>query len=248
MTWLVLTLTLRQLLGQRRVLFLAAVAALPLVAAIIARASSAGVEASEYTADVVAVVLYGLIVTALLPLTAVLLSTAALGSEIEDGTIVYLLSKPSERWRILTGKLLAAWGATTAIVVASALVGGVVALAGKDEWSILGGFVVALAVGSLAYSSLFLMLSLFTSRALLAGISYAFIWEGVITNFAPGVQRFSIREYTASIAEAVGDPAPWVFEAELGTTYSVILVVVVTAVAAALAVRRLSQFQLSGEA
>ncbi len=245
MTWLVLTLTLRQLLGQRRVLFLAAVAALPLVAAIIYRASSGETEAAEFAAGVV---LYGLIVTVLLPLTAVLLSTAALGGEIEDGTIVYLLSKPAERWRILAGKLLAAWGATTGIVVASALVGGVVALAGEDEWAILGGFVVALAVGSLAYSSLFLMLSLFTSRALLAGISYAFIWEGVITNFAPGVQRFSIREYTASIAEAVADPAPWIFEADLGTTYSVILVAIVTALAAALAVRRLSRFELSGEA
>ena len=245
MTWLVLTLTLRQLLGQRRVLFLAAVAALPLVAAIIYRASSGETEAAEFAAGVV---LYGLIVTVLLPLTAVLLSTAALGSEIEDGTIVYLLSKPAERWRILAGNLLAAWGATTGIVVASALVGGVVALAGEDEWAVLGGFVVALAVGSLAYSSLFLMLSLFTSRALLAGISYAFIWEGVITNFAPGVQRFSIREYTASIAEAVADPAPWVFEADLGTTYSVILVAIVTALAAALAVRRLSRFELSGEA
>ena len=245
MTWLVLTLTLRQLLGQRRVLFLAAVAALPLVAAIIYRASSGETEAAEFAAGVV---LYGLIVTVLLPLTAVLLSTAAFGSEIEDGTIIYLLSKPSERWRILAGKLLAAWGATTAIAVASALVGGVVALAGEDDWGILGGFVVALAIGSLAYSSLFLMLSLFTSRALLTGIAYAFIWEGVITNFAPGVQRFSIREYTASIAEAVADPAPWVFEADLGTTYSIILVVIVTGVAAALAVRRLSRFELSGEA
>ena len=132
------------------------------------------------------------------------------------------------------------------IVLASALVGSVVALVGEADWSILGGFLIALAAGSLAYSSLFVMLSLFTSRALLAGIAYAFIWEGVITNFAPGVQRFSIREYTASIAEAAGDISPWVFEAELGLTYSVILVVVVTAVAAGLAVVRLARFELSG--
>lgn len=242
MTWLVLTLTLRQLLGQRRTLFLAAVAALPLVAAIIYRASGGEGDAAEFAAEVV---LYGLIVTALLPLTAVLLSTAAIGSEIEDGTIVYLLSKPVERWRILAGKLLAAWGATAVIVLASALVGTVVALAGEGGWSILGGFLIALAAGSLAYSSLFVMLSLFTSRALLAGIAYAFIWEGVITNFAPGVQRFSIREFTASIAEAAADTEPWVFDADLGITYSVILVVVVTAVASGLAVVRLARYELS---
>ena len=82
--------------------------------------------------------LYGFIVTGLLPLTAVLLATAAIGSEIEDGTIVYLLAKPAERWRIVAGKLLAAWGATTVIVLASAVVGGVVALAGGSDWRVLG--------------------------------------------------------------------------------------------------------------
>ena len=241
---LVLTLTLRQLLGQKRVLFLGAVALLPLVAAIIYRASSSDVIAAEFTAQVV---LYGLVVTALLPLTAVLLATAALGSEIEDGTIVYLLAKPAERWRIVAGKLLAAWGATAVVVLGSALVGGAVALAGEGDWRVLGGFLLALVAGSLAYSSLFVMLSLFTSRALIAGLVYAFIWEGVITNFAPGVQRFSIREYTASIAEAAADTQPWVFDADLGITFSAILAVVVTAVATALAAWRLSRFEL-GEA
>ena len=241
---LVLMLTLRQLLGQKRTLFLGAVALLPLVAAIIFRAADSDAVAAEFAAEVV---LYGLIVTALLPLTAVLLATAAIGNEIEDGTIVYLLAKPAERWRIVAGKLLAAWGATTAIVVGSAVVGGAVALAGADDWGVLGGFVIALAVGSLAYSSLFMLLSVLTSRALLVGLAYAFIWEGVITNFAPGVQRFSIREYTASVAEAAADTNPWVFEADLGITYSIILIVVVTVVAAGLAVRRLSRFEL-GEA
>ncbi len=244
MIHLVLMLTLRQLLGQKRTLFLGAVALLPLVAAIIYRAADSNTVAAEFAAEVV---LYGLIVTALLPLTAVLLATAAIGNEIEDGTIVYLLAKPAERWRIVAGKLLAAWGATTVIVVASGVLGGAVALAGADDWGVLGGFVIALAVGSLAYSSLFMLLSVLTSRALFVGLVYAFIWEGVITNFAPGVQRFSIREYTASVAEAAADTNPWVFEADLGITYSIILIVVVTVVAAGLAVRRLSRFEL-GEA
>ena len=43
----------------------------------------------------------------------------------------------------------------------------------------------------------------------------------------------------------MGDTSPWVFDADLGTTYSVILIAVVTVVAAGLAVRRLSRFELS---
>lgn len=243
MTALVLTLTLRQLLGQKRTLFLAAVGLLPVLAAIIFRAAAdADASADEFAAQVV---LNALVINILLPLTALVLATAALGSEIEDGTIVYLLSKPVERWRIVAGKLLAAWGATAILVLASAVISGIVTLAGEGESRILAGFVVAVAAGSLAYSSVFVLLSLVTSRALFVGLAYAFIWEAVITNFAPGVQRFSIREFTASVAEAVGDTSPWVFDADLGTTYSVILIVVVTVVAAGLAVRRLSRFELS---
>ena len=40
------------------------------------------------------VLLDGLVVTTLLPLAALVYGTAALGAEIEDGTAVYLLSKP----------------------------------------------------------------------------------------------------------------------------------------------------------
>ncbi len=242
MTVLVLRLTLRQLLGQKRTLALAALGLLPLLAAIIFRAGDASGEPDEFAAKFL---LNALIVNALLPLTALLLATSAIGSEVEDGTIVYLLAKPVERWRIVAGKLIAAWGATAIIVLASAAVSGAVALAGESGWRVLGGFAVALAVGSLAYSSLFVMLSLVTSRALFVGLGYVFLWELVITNFAPGVQRFSIREFTASIAEAAGDISPWIFDADLGTTYSAILIAVVTVVASGLAVRRLSRFEFN---
>ena len=103
------------------------------------------------------------------------------------------------------------------LVLASAVIGGLLTLAGEGDTRIVGGFVIAIAVGSMAYSSVFVLLSLVTSRALFVGLAYAFIWEAVITNFAPGVQRFSIREFTASIAEAAADTSPWVFEADLGT-------------------------------
>ena len=47
-----------------------------------------------------------------------------LGAEIEDGTAVYLLSKPIARSRIIVAKLLAAWTLTTATVLSSGLVAG----------------------------------------------------------------------------------------------------------------------------
>ena len=235
----------RQLLGQRRVILPVLVALGPVLIAVIVRAVADG---DMPAAEVAANILTGTVALIVLPLTTIILATSALGSEIEDGTAVYLLAKPVARWRILAGKLLAAWGASAAIVLAAAAVSGAVLLAGESGWNVLGGFVVALLAGSFAYCALFLMLSLLTTRALLAGIAYVTVWEGVITNFAPGVQRASIREYTLGIADLVSGAPASVIDANLGGVLSLILMAAVSAIAVAIAARRLARFQLSGEA
>ena len=45
-----------------------------------------------------------LVVRTVMPLVALIVGTAALGSEIEDGTAVYLMVKPIARWRIVAGQ------------------------------------------------------------------------------------------------------------------------------------------------
>ena len=40
-----------------------------------------------------------------MPLVALILGTAAIGSEIDDGTAVYLMIKPIPRWRIALAKI-----------------------------------------------------------------------------------------------------------------------------------------------
>ena len=244
-TLLVAAMGARQLLGQRRVILPALVALGPVLIAVVVRAVADG---DTPAAEVAANILTGTVALIVLPLTTLFLAASALGSEIEDGTAVYLLAKPVARWRILAGKLLAAWGASAVIVLAPAAVSGAVLLAGESGWNVLGGFVVALLAGSFAYCALFLMLSLLTTRVLLAGIFYVTVWEGVITNFAPGVQRASIREYTLGIADFVSGAPASVIDANLGGVLSLILMAAVSAIAVAIAARRLARFQLSGEA
>ena len=70
----------------------------------------------------------GLIMTAVLPLTALLYGTSVLGDELEDGTAIYLLTKPIPRWQILLPKLIAPWLLTSLLVVASTVVSGVIAI------------------------------------------------------------------------------------------------------------------------
>src|ERR1044072_689602 len=91
---------LRGLLGRRRTLLLVLLAGLPVLIALLVRISGGRPDADR--------VLDTLVVRTVMPLVALILGTAAIGSEIEDGTAVYLMIKPIPRWRIALAKGLVA--------------------------------------------------------------------------------------------------------------------------------------------
>ncbi len=47
-------------------------------------------------------------------------------------------------------------------------------------------------------------LSVFTSRALLLGLAYTLIWEGVLSGLLEGTKFLSIRQATLGLAAALG--------------------------------------------
>lgn len=239
---LVYGLTLRELIGQKRSLLLVAFAVLPVFLAVVFRLSSPDETPQRLAA---AVLLSGFVVHLVLPLTALVFGTAALGSEFEEGTAVYLLSKPIARWKLIAGKLLAAWTATAAVVCTTAVVAGTVVLAGERQEGIIPAFAVAVAFGSLAYVAIFLALTTVTGRALIIGLVYVFVWEAIFSSFAPGTQLFSVREYTLGIAEMLASTPARTFEAELGPYESTLLLAGVFAIATGLAVDRLSRYELT---
>ncbi len=241
MIGIIATLTLRQLVGRGRTILMGLLALLPVLLAVVYRLGGEDVDQPRWVAQVL---FEGLIVTTLLPLTALVYGTAALGAEIEDGTAVYLLAKPVPRSQIILGKLLAAWGLTSATVLASALVAGAIGLAGAPGRGLLVGFGIGLVSGSLLYSALFVMLSVVTSRALIAGLVYVFIWEGLINGLFAGTRLLSVRHYTLSIAGIFVDLPKSVFEAKLGPVVAVVLMIVLAGASVWYAIRRLERFEI----
>ncbi len=65
-----------------------------------------------------------LVIRTLLPLVALVFGTAALGSELDDGTAVYLLAKPIARWRIVAAKVIVAAGLAAAVTAPAAFIAG----------------------------------------------------------------------------------------------------------------------------
>jgi ABC-2 type transport system permease protein len=236
----ILVLTLRQLAGRKSTLLLLGLAAIPVLLAVVFRLSDPDVDPERWTARVL---LNGLVVTAVLPLTALLLGTTALGDEIEDGTVVYLLTKPIARWQILLPKAAAAWLLTAALVVPSTLLAGFIALQG-EAMSIVWGFAAGVTAAALAYALIFVLLSVSTSRALISGLVYVFIWEGVITGIFTGTRYLSIRDDALGIADAIAATDASNFNAYVGGTTAVVAMAIVILVAALLANRRLQRLEV----
>ncbi|MGH2609240.1 MAG: ABC transporter permease [Tepidiformaceae bacterium] len=240
----IIQVTARQVLGRRRTLLMLAGAALPILIAVLYTFNNGGPDdpsPERFTANTL---MGGLVTYLVLPIVAAVFGTAVLGAEIEEGTAVYLLSKPISRAQIVVSKLLVAWLATVVVVVPAAAIAAVVALEGRDGDGISLAFAVALTAGSLAYSAFFVLLSIVTSRALIVGLLYAFIWEGVVTNLFDGTRLLSIREFTLSIADALTSVRASAFEADLGPMQGVLLTAAVIVGATAYASRRLERFEI----
>jgi ABC-2 type transport system permease protein len=228
-------ITLRALLGRRRTLLLVLLAALPIGLAILARLGG-GVPDVPAALD-------ALVVRIVLPLVALVLGTAALGSEIEDGTAVYILTKPISRLHIVVAKVAVAGLLTALLVGPSALITGLLMDGGADGRAATLAITPAVIIGSVVYAAAFVTVSAITSRALVVGLVYTVIWEGVLAGILVGTKIFSIREAVLGIARAL-DPDG--FESGLEPVQALLLAVVVVIGGTVLAARRLAVHEVRG--
>jgi ABC-2 type transport system permease protein len=243
MNWTVARLTLRQLLGRRRVLLLLLLAALLLAVAVIYRLTgSEGQRAEIFTSRLLSD--FGL--ATLMPLVALLLGTATLGAEIEDGTAIYLLAKPISRATILFTKLAIAAVGSVLLTALPIFLAGAITGAGLDNGIALA-FAVAAAVGSLIYCAIFVALSLVTGRALIFGLLYVLVWEGLLAGLFAGTRTFSVRQQSLAIADALTEAPARVLSAQLDLTTAIVIGGVLLVGATALAIRRLRRFEIAGE-
>ncbi|MFG3557591.1 MULTISPECIES: ABC transporter permease subunit [unclassified Micromonospora] len=230
-TWI----TARGLFGRRRFLLLLPLPLVLLGLAILCR--SLGVDPGQWGPPV----LVGLGLAVVLPVVALIIGTGVLGAEIDDGTVVHILTKPLPRWQIVLPKLAVAAGVTAATVAVPLYVAGVLA----DSVRLGLALAFAAALGALAYSALFLALSLVTRRPVLLGLVYVLIWEGLLGNFVSGTKVLSIQQYVIALADRL---AP---SGLLETTVSVPVASVMTALVSVgftvLAIDRLRSFSVAGE-
>ncbi len=227
--------TLRGLLGRRRTLLLVLLAGLPVLIALLIRLSGGNPNADR--------LLDTFVVRAIMPLIALVVGTAAVGSEVEDGTAVYLMIKPIPRWQIALAKAIVAAGLTVALVVPSVVISGLLLGSRTDVGTTILAYSLATFVGGSAYAVAFMTLSTITSRALLVGLGYTLIWEGVLAGLLEGTKFLSIRQATLGLTASFGVRVPG---EPLVPLVSAAVLIVVLVGGLVLATWRLSRFEIRG--
>ncbi len=233
-------LTIRGMLGRRRALLLFVLPAVLLAVAILARVL-AGPE-PELARDMLGPFAF----STLLPLLALITGTGVIGSEIDDGTIMYVLAKPISRTSIVLAKLAVAIGIVLAFGSLPILLSGLITanqFAGPTY-----AFTVASVLAGIGYCAVFLLLAVVSRHAVVFGLLYAVIWETTIAQTVPGVQAASIQQWALATTELlVGDHAARAgIDAAVGGIGLPLLAGVVVG-ATWLAIRRLRVLRITGD-
>lgn len=172
--------------------------------------------------------------TPLVPIVALVFAAASLGDMRDDGTLVYLWLRPMDRWPVAVGAWLASITVSLPLTIVPLGLASVLVDGGAE---LVTATVVACLVGVVAYAALFVLLGLLVRNAIVWGLGYVLVWEGIVAGYGNIPARMSVRGYTRSIITSrtgvdldLGD---------LSLAPSVIVPVTAAVVALAFAARRL---------
>tara|TARA_B100001971_G_C18114382_1_gene495993 strand:+ start:218 stop:973 length:756 start_codon:yes stop_codon:yes gene_type:complete len=140
--------------------------------------------------------------------------SSILRSDLEDNSIITILTSPLDRRLIFFGYLISLYFGVIVVMLILTSVGPLTlfALVGIPTGAIdlYIKVCVLVIIGSIVYSSLYLTVSLITKKVIYFGLFYAFIWEGFVSFIPGGIGDFTIRHYIRSIRSS------WIEHGEFG--------------------------------
>lgn len=231
-------LTYRALLGRRRALILFALPLLLIVISVAVRALSGADD------QVASDLLGGFALATMVPIIGVIAGTGAIGPEIDDGSVLYLLSKPVKRPTIIVTKLTVAIAVTMAFSALPTFIAGMI-LNGNGQ-QIAVAYTIAALVSSIAYAAIFLLLGTITRHAVVFGLVYALVWEALFGSLVSGARTLSVQQWSLAVAHKAADGGDLV-TSDVGLPAAVILLIVVTAGATWYAGQKLRTLTLAGD-
>jgi ABC-2 type transport system permease protein len=233
----VVRLAVRGMFGRRRGVLLFVLPGVLFALAVLVRVV-AGEDSAALTS-----VLYGVGMVLTVPLVSLVAGTGVLAPEIDDGSIVYLLAKPVPRPVIVVSKTVVAVGCVVVFGVLPVALTGLFLNPSAPELGI--GYGLGALLAGVTYSALFVMLATATRHAVVFGLVYVLLWEGLLGSVLSGIRWFSVTQWGTAVAKPVSQDLN--LNIDLAVPYALVAATIVTVAAVWFAGNRLRSFRLSGE-
>jgi ABC-2 type transport system permease protein len=230
-------ITLRATMSRRRALLFAIPAVILVGVSVLLRLTARD---SSWPSDFLGTFGFSVV----LPLTSLIIGTSVLGAEMDDGSVLHLLATPVRRSAVVLSKFCVSVALTVAFAAVPELIAGLIATGGASRLAA-GLFAGALAA-AVIYNAIFVMVSVLTSRAIVAGLLYLLVWEGLLANLVSGASELSVGQYSLAIAGAISHSGD--LNVHLSLLTAVFMGAIVTVAALLVAIRALSGFSLKGDA
>ncbi len=206
-TWLLFVTHLPRLLRSRRTLLVLIVALIP--AAIAWIVTSVALKRSPSPGAVATMGGWILLMQVVVPLTALVMGSAAVAEEVEDRTLTYLFTRPMPRAALLLGRWAAIAVVLTVILALATWLFLVAAGRARGEGPQLDAGVrwplaTAVLMGGLAYSAAAAALGAFVRYPIVIGLGYAFAVEGFLANLPGKNQMLTLQHHLRSWIMAQG--------------------------------------------
>jgi len=229
-------ITFRALFGRRRALLFVLPAVVLIVLTLVLK------NAHGTTADWPELILGRVGVGAVVPLTALLVGTSVLGSEIDDNSVLHLLATPVPRRDVIVSKIIVSALTTMLFAALPVLVAGIIA---KGPHALAFGCFLGGVLGSIVYSCLFVLMSAALRHSVIYALAYVALWEGLISNLVSGAKYLSIEQWSLGIAHTISSDGN--LNSHLTFTPSLTLSVIAVVLTVWYAAERLSAFALRAD-
>lgn len=235
----VFRLSLAVLVKSRRTLMIGVLCFLPVIGSIFGTAFMlSGIAQQEVTGfSLTSFIIVNGYVHVLLLVVTLFYGTALVSDELEDKTLTYLLVRPVSKSTIYLGKYLAYLVAAALLLLPSAAMCFLIAMAADAPGEsgrhvpILLQDLGVLSIGILAYGALYALIGAVTKRPVFVGLAFTFIWETLVT-FIPGyLSKLTIKHYlSALLPHAVSQRGIiGLFESPTSAPMAVIILLLTTA-------------------
>jgi ABC-2 type transport system permease protein len=192
--------------------------------------------------DATELTLYGLGLIVLVPLIALLATSGLLAPEIDDGSVAYLLAKPISRHTIVASKLVVALACVVVFAAVPMLAAGLVLH--TDEPQVALGFALGSLAGGATYCTVFALLSVMTRHAVVIGLIYVLVWEGLLGGLLDGIRWLSVTRWATEVVDTVAGLS---LVDDLPLAYAVVAMVAVAGAATWRTGWQLRAFNLTGD-